>query len=117
MVLRVPGLQTVTVVRQVRQTNPDGSWARDGRGNAVYAEESTDVPGCSVQPGTGSETNDDGRVQVTAQTVIYAPADWPGGVIDSVLIDGVRHSIEGRPQRVHHPRLGHTVVTVREVSG
>lgn len=117
MVLKVPGLRTVTVRRRVRQQDENGAWARDSRGNAVYIDEDVDVPGCSVQPGTGRETDDEGRVQVTAQTVIYAPPSWPGGVIDGVLIDGVRHNIQGRPARIDHPRLAHVVVTVQEVSG
>lgn len=118
MALRVPGRRTVTVIRRVRQLADDGvAWARDSRGNAVYADEQVDVPGCSVQPATGQETDQDGRVQVTALTTIYAPPEWPGDVLDAVLIDGVRHDIQGRPQRVEHPRLAHVVVTVKEASG
>lgn len=119
MGLNVPGLKTVTVLRRVRQRDAEDpeKWARDPRGNAVYVDEEIEVPGCSVQPGTGQETDDQGRVQVTAQTVIYAPPSWPGGVLDAVVIDGVRHNIQGRPARIDHPRLAHVVVTVQEVTG
>jgi hypothetical protein len=113
----IPGARTVTVIRQVRQRNDDDTgWARDGRGNAVYTEQRTDVPGCSVQPATGSETDDQGRVQVTATTTIYAPLTWPGGPIDAVEFDGLRWNIKGRPARWEHPRLGHVIVAVEEAS-
>lgn len=119
MALTVPGRRTVTVIRRVRQRdeNDPTKWARDGRGNAVYADEQVPVPGCSVQPSAGTETDTEGRVQVTTSTTIYAPLSWPGGPIDAVDIDGTRYEVQGRPQRWDHPRLGHVVVTVQEVSG
>lgn len=116
MALTVPGRRTVTVIRRVRRTDGDG-WARGRGGAAIYDEVREDVAGCSVQPSTGQEADENGRVQASALTTIYAPPSWPGGLIDAVEIGGVRHDIEGRPQRVEHPRLGHVVVTVKEASG
>lgn len=115
--LTVPGVRTVTVIRRVRQRADDGSWARDGRGNAVYTDERTDVPGCSIQPSSGTETDAEGRVQVTTSTTIYAPLSFPAGPVDAVEFDGLRWEVQGRPQRWDHPRLGHVLVTVQEASG
>lgn len=117
MALTVPGLRTVTVVRRVRVESSPGVWARDPRGNAVYADQQVDVPGCSVQPSASTENVADGRVQVTTSITIYAPLSFPAGPVDAVLIDGARYEVQGRPQRWVHPRLGHVVVTVQEASG
>lgn len=112
----IPGARTITVVRRVRVKNGDGTWARGYGGAPIYDEERIDVPGCSVQPGTGSETDDEGRVQVTTSTVIYAPLSFPAGPVDAVEFDGLRWNVQGRPARWVHPRLGHVVVTVEEAS-
>ena len=112
----LPGAQTVTVVRRVRRQNPDGTWARDGRGNAIYDDERIDVKGCSVQPATGSETDDQGRTTVYTRTTIYAPLSFPAGPVDAVEFDGLRWDVRGRPARWEHPRIGHVIVTVEEAS-
>jgi hypothetical protein len=118
VVLTVPGTRTVTVVRRVRRKNDDGTWARDSRGNAIYDEEHIEVHGCSVQPATSTEQNDQQRVLVTSLVTIYAPLTWPAmSPEDAVLIDGRRYEVQGKPQRWEHPRLGHVVVTVQEASG
>lgn len=112
----IPGARTVTVVRRVRQQNPDGTWARDPRGNAVYVDERVDIPGCSVQPGSSQETDAEGRVQITTTTTIFAPLSFPAGPVDAVEFDGLRWNVQGRPQRWEHPRLGYVIVTVEEAS-
>lgn len=116
VVLSVPGVQTVTVVRRVRQRDGD-AWARDARGNAVYTEEQVPVPACSVQPASGSETDAEGRVQVTQRLTVYAPLSFPAGPVDAVEIDGIRYEVDGLPQRWAHPRLGHVILTVQEANG
>lgn len=115
--MRVPGRESVQVVHKVRQKNQDGSWTRDGRGNAVYTEEITTITGCSLQPSTTTETDEQGRVQVSTDMLIYAPESWPGTAIDYVLARGERWQIVGDIEVWHHPRLGHYIVRVRRADG
>lgn len=115
--MKVPGRRSVTVLRRVRQYDADGKPLRGYGGAPVYADEEVVVEGCSVQPTSSTEDNDDQRVLVTSLVTIYAPLSFPAGPVDAVLIDGVRHEIQGKPQRWEHPRLGHVVVIVREATG
>lgn len=72
---------------------------RDDYGNTTYTTTEVDVPGCLVAPGGSQDDNTDADRNTDAATVYDHGANWPGGTVNRVRIDGQTWEVDGTPQR------------------
>lgn len=106
--------ETVTVVEPVivedRGTSlPD--WSQD-------PASSTEVTGCSVQPGSSSEDLN-GRLNVDVQWTVWMPPGTSIGPHSGVIVRGTRYSVNGQPKSWNVASMGldHIVVELVDWHG
>ncbi|MEV6777010.1 hypothetical protein [Streptomyces syringium] len=105
--------ETVTVLRP-------GPPARDVYGNDVDGPAVEHlVPGCTIAPGTGSETVE-GQDTVTVQLVIYAPVTADIRPTDRLRVRGLIYTVHGPIATFRSPFTGTTAgvqITARRATG
>jgi hypothetical protein len=87
------GSDTVTVLRRSGNLPPRDNW-----GNLQGSDEEADVPGCSVQPTSASESTDRGELLITNATA-YLPAGTDILATDRVQWLGTVYAVDGPPAR------------------
>lgn len=91
--------QTVTFTGRRLVVDGDGNPVPDSRGNDVYNETPFDVPGCTWEPRTTSESTDNREQVVTGLTLYCADPHVDVREKDAATIDGLDYEVEGDVQR------------------
>lgn len=105
-------------VQTVIRTRAGASTSEDEYGNPVPgAPSSLSIPGCSVQPGGGSEL-DDRRESTTTLYSVWAPADADVVETDIVTHEGVDYAVDGAIERWNaNPRMAYKMIRLKAVAG
>jgi hypothetical protein len=90
--------QTVTLISRTVS-------GQDGYGNDVYAETSTDVSPCIVQP-AGSVETIQWTDEVSTDLTVFLPFGTDIEAIDAVEINGIRYEVQGEPSNWTSPFTG-----------
>lgn len=73
-----------------------------------------EIPGCSVQPGSGGEYHD-AREAVTVTYTAWLPGLPDVRATDRIAYDGETYNIDGSPERWNFPPHEHTVIRLKAV--
>src|SRR5689334_3053463 len=91
---------------------------RDQYGDPIVsAPDELAIPGCSVQPGGGSEQYDRRDVTTTLYSV-WAPADADVVETDIVNHEGIDYAVDGAVERWNaNPRMAYKMIRLKAVNG
>lgn len=103
------GADTVVILRGA---------SRDDWGNRTGSDTETPVTGCSVQPGAGTESTDQGDLLITNLTV-FCPPGTDVTAADRMRWQGTVYEVDGSPDAWHDQGGGgsHVQVQLKLVQG